>query len=183
MHSHRAKLAAYRVVRLLNFYEIAGTHDSACDHHRHDRALHSRIASSLESHSAPQATLDALNLDARLAKARDLYDGVLSQAKPHPGAKFDQAEMPCRDVLAKSARFDVKANRLELVDQFRFDEMNLSKVFPRGIAGFVVEVLHGRAAVRIALNAKPSGEGNGIHRQLPKDVLSRSGDSGHEGSF
>jgi hypothetical protein len=131
----------------------------------------------------PQAWLDALNLDARFTKTRDLYDGISSQTKERPGAKFDQADMPRRDVLAKPPRFHIEADSLELVYQFRFHEMNLSKIVTRGVAPLVVEMLHGRTAVCIAHNAKPSCEGNGIHRHFPKDVLLRSRDGKHERSF
>jgi hypothetical protein len=130
-------------------------HHTANDHDAHDtrfpdhrpprRALKNRF---------DQALLKSLDLDARRAQAGDSDDGRFADMEQRAGRQTQQIQMPRRYVFAEIAGANTKTLGVDLVEQFGLHEMDLAEIRPVGIFLGVINVLHGDAAMRVALNAK-----------------------------
>ena len=100
-----------------------------------------------------QAAPVAIDLGAGGAEAGDLDDGLVAEVKEGVTGQAEQFQAHGQDVFADLAGAERIAGGGKLFQLFRGEEVHLAEIRLRGIAALLIQVLHGRAAVRIALDA------------------------------
>jgi hypothetical protein len=137
-----------------DLYVIADADRPTFDHDRHDSGFHVGMPAAVSCHRSAQALHEPLDLDAWGSKTRDLDDRIVSQLQAGAGAKFNQVEIPRRDILAKLAPLYAEAERLKM-----FDELFLYKgYFPGALPKFGRNKREAESAINLLfiLRAKDS---------------------------
>ena len=78
---------------------------------------------------ASNPELEAVDLYARRAEARELDDRFFPDAQPSAGRQSKEREAARREVLAELTRRDEKSRLRQLVEQLRVNEVDLTKVW------------------------------------------------------
>ncbi len=134
---------------------VAGVDGAAGKDHGHDACA--AIAFALGVAGSPEELLEAfpvaVDLRAGGAEAGDFYDGFRSQVHASAAWKAQQVDPAGEDVFADLARAESEACGGQFVEFFGGEEVDLAEVGLGGVAALLVEVLHGRAAVRVAFDA------------------------------
>lgn len=167
--------------RKLDGHGVSWLHVAAAPHDGHDTRLTNQIAFVVAvENGGHQACLEAVELDARIPKPRELHNRLL--AKPESGARRqrEQVGAACRDVLAHDAGGYMEALRAQLVVEFSVDEVHLAEVRLTRVASHPRAMLDGPAAVSVALYAQPSKQPDAIRVGLAERVLGRATDRGNE---
>jgi hypothetical protein len=152
-------------------YVIADADGPTIDHDRHDSGFHVGMSAAVSCHRTSQALLEPFDLDAWGSKTRDLDDSIVSQLQAGASAKFNQIEIPRRDILAQLAPLYVEAERLKIFDELFLYKMDLPQIRAGGVFRLIVEMLHVGAAMRVLLYPKPSNQPNRVSLLFTKGMF------------
>jgi hypothetical protein len=152
-------------------YVIADADGPTFDHDRHDSGLHVGMPAAVSCHRSAEALLEPLDLDAWGSKTRDLDNSIVSQLQAGAGTKFNQVEVPRRDILAKLAPLYVEVERLKMLDQLFLNKMDLPQIRASGVFRLIIEMLHVGAAMRVLLYPMPSNQPNRVPLLFTKGMF------------
>jgi len=104
----------------------------------------------------PSSPVDAVELEAGIAQARDLDHRAVAEMEQGPGGEPKQVDAAGRDVLTHDAWSNGKAGSLELVEQLSMEEMDLAPIGLAWVSRHARAMLDGVAEMRITFDASPA---------------------------
>ena len=103
-----------------------------------------------------QSGLKSIDLRARVAQAGQFDDRLGADAQMRASGQAQQLDAAGGDVLAELARRDREASCRQCAQQFGVEQMHLAQVGLQRVARYARAMLHGTAAMRVALDAEPA---------------------------